>query len=282
MFDLLKLIVMDQKLQEIKSLFRDERLQLAHNLIGQLDSNYNASENPEVEIIKADLNLANDCLELLSDLDSWDLIKQTEEIATFSKGSNTEFIVRAEMIANSSMLPILALFSEVQLLKEWVPILRDAECLSQPTKFRRIIQYKFKLPWPANDMDMVVSAVGIPIPDNKSALIILKSLDTMSEFLGVSIPHPEGTRLTLTIGCLNLTYLEPDKTQVSLIAKSNPHMPIIPIQLINYATKHGVYYFMEAVRKKAEDFKGSVFEELVINNPDYYQEIKERIEGITK
>ena len=209
------------------------------------------------------------------------MVKQTDDIATFAKGSSTEFIIRAEMIANSPMLPVLALFSEAQLLKEWVPILKDAECLSQPTKFRRVIQYKFKLPWPANDMDMVVSAVGIPIPENNSVLIVLRSLDTVSEFLGVNIPSPEGPRLTLTIGCLNLTYLGPEQTQLSLIAKSNPHMPIIPIQLINYATKHGVYYFMEAVRNKANNFRGSVFEDLVNANPQYYQELRDRISGIS-
>ena len=269
---------MESKLEEIKSLFRDERLKQAHDLITQLEPSDPQSTIPEINIIKEDLLLANECLELLADLDSWEIVKQTGDIATFAKGSSTEFIVRAEMIANSPMLPILAIFSEVQLLKDWVPILKDAVCLSQPTKFRRIIQYKFKLPWPANDMDMVVSAVGIPIPENNSILIILRSLDAVSDILDVSIPRPEGSRLTLTIGCLNLTYLGPEQTQVSLIAKSNPHMPIIPIQLINYATKHGVYYFMEAVRDKANQFSGSVFEELVRNNPEYYQEIKDRIQ----
>jgi hypothetical protein len=272
---------MEEKLLEIKELFKNERLSNAFELISQLQGEYDKSQNPEVDIIKADLELANECLSLLADLESWTLVKQTEEIATFTKGSSSEFIIRAEMIADSPMLPILALFSEVHLLKEWVPILKDATCLSQPTKFRRIIQYKYNLPWPANDMDMVVTAVGIPIMDNNSALIVLRSLDSFSEFLGVDIPKPEGPRLTLTIGCLNLTYLGPEKTQVSLIAKSNPHMPIIPIQLINYATKHGVYYFMEAVRNKANAFRGSVFEQLVEANPSYYQEIRDRIQGIS-
>lgn len=268
---------MESKFDEILSLFRDERLMQAHQLITQLNLSPDDPAIPEIKVIEEDLKLANDCLELLADMDSWELVKQTGEIATFSKGSNTEFIVRAEMIANSPMLPILALFSEVQLLKDWVPILKDAECLAQPTKFRRIIQYKFKLPWPANDMDMVVSAVGIPIPENNSALIILRSLDTVNDILGVDIPRAEGTRLTLTIGCLNLTYLGPEETQVSLIAKSNPHMSIIPSGLINYATKHGVYYFMEAVKNKANAFKDSVFEDLVKANPGYYQEINDRI-----
>ena len=183
------------------------------------------------------------------------------------------------MIANSPMLPILALFSEVQHLAEWVPILKEASCLSTPTKFRRIIQFKFNLPWPANDMDMVVSAVGIPIPENKSALIVLRSLDNTTEMLGTTIPPPSGKRLTLTIGCLNLTYLTEDQTQISLIARSNPHMPVIPIQLINYATKHGIYYFMEGVRNKANAYKGGIFEQLVDANPQYYHDLRDRIEN---
>jgi hypothetical protein len=272
---------MENTLQQIRQLFVEERLGRAHELIQNLAKDCDTTAYPEVEVVQADLALADECLTLLADLDSWTLVKQTDNIATFTKGSSTEFIVRGEMLVDCSMLPILALFSEVQLLKDWVPILKDASCLATPTKFRRIIQYKFNLPWPANDMDMVVSAVGIPIPENNSVLIVLRSLDTVSEILGVEVPRAEGRRLTLTIGCLNLTFLGPESTQVSLIAKSNPHMPIIPIQLVNYATKHGVYYFMDAVKNKAKGFEGSPFEELVRNNPQYYQELRERIQGLS-
>lgn len=271
---------MSEKLAAIKELFKDERLSQAYNLITEL-GDYNPAENLEIEVIKEDMNLANECLSLLADLESWELVKQTEDIATFSKGSNTEFIVRSEMLVNSPMLNILALFSEVHLLKTWVKILDDATCLATPSKFRRIIQYKFNLPWPANNMDCVVSAVGIPIPDNNSVLIVLRSLDSVSHFLDLPIPRAEGIRLTLTIGCLNLTYLGPNQTQVSLIAKSNPHMPIIPSQLINYATKFGIYYFMEGVKNKALNFAGSEFEQLMLANPSYYKDLKDRIDGLS-
>ena len=271
---------MSEKLAEIRELFKDERLTQASKLIQELGE-YSASEIPEIDIIKEDISLANDCLTLLADLESWTLVKQTEEIATFYKGSDSEFIVRSEMLVNAPMLNILAIFSEVHLLKTWVKILKDATCLATPSKFRRIIQYKYDLPWPANNMDMVVSAVGIPIPENNSVLIVLRSLDAVSQFLDIPIPQPEGIRLTLTIGCLNLTHLGPDQTQVSLIAKSNPHMPIIPVQLINYATKFGIYQFMESVKNKAQNIEGSEFEVLMQSNPSYYKDLKERIDNIS-
>jgi hypothetical protein len=272
---------MSEKLSQIKDLFKDERLAQAYSLINEV-GDYNPQDAPEIDVIKADMSLADECLSLLADLESWELVKQSEDIATFSKGSSSEFIVRSEMLVNSPMLNILALFSEVHLLKTWVKILEDASCLATPSKFRRIIQYKFDLPWPANNMDMVVSAVGIPIPENNSVLIVLRSLDTVEQFLDVAIPKPTGTRLTLTIGCLNLTYLGPEQTQVSLIAKSNPHMSIIPSQLINYATKFGIYYFMEGVKNKTLGFAGSEFEKLMLANPSYYKDLKERIDGLNR
>lgn len=271
---------MSENLLLIKELFRDERLAQAHKLILELED-YSEAENPEIEVIKADISLANECLELLADLESWTSVKQTEDIATFCKGSDSEFIVRSEMLIDCPILNILVIFSEVQLLKTWVKILTDASCLGTPSKFRRIIQYKFDLPWPANNMDMVVSAVGIPIPENNSVLIVLRSLDTVSSLLDIQIPRPEGIRLTLTIGCLNLTYLGPNRTQVSLIAKSNPHLPIIPVQLINYATKFGIYHFMESVKNKAMNIAGSEFEVLMNANPSYYKDLKDRVDNIS-
>lgn len=61
---------MDEKLLKIKELFNDDRLQRAHNLISELKTAYDPALVPEISIIQEDLALANDCLELLADLDS--------------------------------------------------------------------------------------------------------------------------------------------------------------------------------------------------------------------
>ena len=127
---------------------------------------------------------------------------------------------------------------------------------------------------------MVVSAVGIPIPENNSVLILLKSINTPT-YLDIPIPDPESIRMNLLIGCLNINYISNNETQISLIAKCDPKLALIPQAIINYATKHGVFYFMEAIRKKCDEYTGSQHEELVNAHPEYYEEIRKRISNLS-
>lgn len=228
-----------------------------------------------VRVIKEDIQLANQCLELLGDMDGWNLVKESEDIATFTKGSNDEFMVRAEMLLKHSVFPVLALFSETQFLSEWVPILDDARILGTPSMFRRIIHYFFKLPWPIENRDAVVSAAAIPIPENKSVLIVLKSIER-PEYMEVAIPETNTVRMTIKQACLNITYVSEEETQISLIARCDVKLALIPISVVNFATKHGVFYFMQQVRKMSDEYKGSKYEELVETKPQYYGEIKNR------
>ena len=209
-------------------------------------------------------------------MDEWELIKQSEDIATFTKTNTTQFMVRAEMLLNHPVFPVLALFSECQLLHEWVPILQDAKVLGTPSKFRRVIQYFMKLPWPVDNRDMVVSAVGIPIPQNKCVLIVLKSIERPS-YMDIEVPPPEHVRVELNVACLNVTYVSANETQISMIAGCDPKLALVPDVVINYATKHGVFYFMEAIKKMCDQYTGSQHEQLVNANPGYYQEIRDRI-----
>ena len=62
---------MEKKYQDIKRLFVEERLNEAFNIISTLETSpIVQSEYPEIDIIKKDIELANECLELLADLDS--------------------------------------------------------------------------------------------------------------------------------------------------------------------------------------------------------------------
>jgi hypothetical protein len=213
-------------------------------------------------------------------MDDWVPVKESEDIAIFTKGNSSEFMVRAEMRMNHTIFPVLSLFSECQLLHEWVPILENATVLATPSKFRRIIQYFLKLPWPIENRDAVVSAVGIPIPDNNSVLILLKSIENPS-YLGTEIPQTQSVRMNISEACLHVHAASETETQISLVARCDVKLALIPIALVNYAVKHGVFFFMRSVREKCDEYQGSQFEELVNSKPEYYEEIRRRINQLT-
>ncbi|OMJ65753.1 hypothetical protein SteCoe_37673 [Stentor coeruleus] len=269
---------MENYISEIQSLFQQERLRDAGSVIKRFEEDFpeEAKENELARIIKQDLSLADQCLHLLGDMDDWTLVKQSENIATFTKGNSSDFMVRAEMTMKHSIFPILALFSECQLLNEWVPILEDAKVIGSPSKFRRLIQYFLKMPWPIENRDAVVSAVGIPIQENRSILIVLKSIDE-NNYLSFPIPETNSTRIDINPACLNIHQIESNEVQISLVARVDVKLALIPVAIVNYAAKHGVFYFMNAVKEMCDEYSGSKYEELVRSKPEYYQEIRRRL-----
>jgi hypothetical protein len=271
-------------IEEVKALFYDDYFIEAHDKITTMESEFKDDSEflsrlnsiEEVTILKDSLNGANSCLELLADLDSWELVKDEEDIATFTKSGSNQFIVRAEMIVEAPIFSILSLFSEIDLISSWVEVIEHSTMLAQPTSFTRLLWYRMNLPWPCSDRDIVVSAIGIPIPENRSVLINIKSVKTPT-FLNTSIPAPAGNdiRIDMSVGCINLMILEPGVTQVSLISHSDPHLAFLPQPLINFGTKHGIFFFMRMLREKAKNFKGSEFERRVSEKSDYYKKIED-------
>lgn len=73
----------------------------------------------EFSRIKQDAEDIQQALEMLADNDTWDLVDDANGIKTFSKGTGNEFFVRGEMTLHTPIFPILALFSEVDLIPTW-------------------------------------------------------------------------------------------------------------------------------------------------------------------
>jgi hypothetical protein len=217
-------------------------------------------------------------MELLSDLVSWTQVHQDNSIATFSKGSGNEFFVRAELQMHQPMYPLFALFSEVDLFPEWISVIKSADILCNPTPYRRLLRLRFDMPWPVTNREAVVSVIGIPVPYNKSALLVIRSADG-SRYLNFSIPDPlEGDeRIDISICCVNIVYDGPEDTHLSLIVRSDPKIAMMPQFLINFATKHVMYYLMDTIREKVKNYSGSEYERRVKQNPDYYNTFFEKL-----
>ena len=278
----------EQRVADIKGLFREDLISEAKDAIESLEAELSPSQRasflstPEVALLKGDIALAMQSLELLSDLDSWELVNDTEEIATFYRGSGTEFFVRAEMIMNQPMFPALALFSEIDLLSSWITVLKRVEVVSDVTNYRKVLRYALDIPWPASDRYILVSAVGIAIRQNKSAMIVFKDVEGDS-YLGAPMPPPEpGTvRANVEIGCINIMMLSPEQTQVSFIVKCDPQVALIPHSLLNFAEKKVVFFLLQMIRQKCKEYPGSEYERRVSVRTDYYELLRSRLEKYT-
>lgn len=275
---------MEPSIQEIKDLFYADKLTEAYKKLRDLETSRSGDSEflnllnsvEEFSILREDLLEADRCLELLGDLDSWTSVKETENIAIFSKRSDNDFIVRAEMLLDQPIFPILSVCNEIDLLPEWIQVVKSVELIRNVTNFRKLLWYKFNIPWPASNRDLVINACGIPIPDNKSIMLLLRGIETES-FLGTPIPPPDkgDVRVTMKTGVLNFMKLSDTQTQMSFLSHSDPHVTLVPESLMNWCTQTGIFYFIKSMEDKANAFKGSVYEERVNANPQFYSNISE-------
>ena len=242
----------------------------------------------EVRVAKRNLRDAQTCLDMLSDYESWTPVREENGIATFCKGDGEEYFVRAEMMVGQGLFPVTALFSEVDLFSHMYPLarlpeLRQAGVIFAPSKFRQIIKYRLSLPWPIEERQMLLECVGIPIVHAKSILIVFRTPPEAS-YLGFTIPHigSEEHRIDVPLGCINILYIDPNTSLVTIIDRANAYIvmspqPLVPQNVINFGTKHIVYYMMKRIRECSESYEGSEYEQRVQDNPQYYAEIQRRI-----
>lgn len=275
---------MESSIQEIKDLFYADKLQEAYKKLRDLESVHSSdpeyltalSQNEEISILREDLLEADRCLELLGDLDSWVSVKETENVAIFTKRSENDFIVRAEMLLDQPIFPILSVCNEIDLLPDWIQVVKSVQLLKSVSTFRKLLWYKFNIPWPASNRDLVVNAFGIPIPDNNSIMLILRGIE-IETFLGTPIPPPDkgDVRVTMKTGVLNFMKLSDTQTQMSFLSHSDPHVTLVPESLMNWCTQTGIFYFIKSMEDKTKAFAGSVYEERVNANPQFYESISE-------
>lgn len=122
---------------------------------------------------------------------------------------NNTFYCRAEMEMQVSIIPVLAIFNELDLMCNWVRMIDFIRALDEPTLFRRLIQFRFKAPWPVKDREAILQGIGIPFKEDQSAIIMMKSYNK-DNFLGIPIPECEEgvVRVDVDIGFLHVRFID--------------------------------------------------------------------------
>ena len=106
-----------------------------------------------------------------------------------------------------------------------------------------------------------------------------------NEYLGQDIiPKPQRgeTRMRVIIGCINVEYVNESESKLTFLTSADGNIVIfiqrfLPQFLINFGTKHIMYYIMQELRTKIAEVKGSVYEERMNQKPEYYDYIQKTI-----
>jgi hypothetical protein len=272
-------------LSKITALFQAEYLPEAFLALQSLGKCYTEQQYPEMEwdseelrVLRQDVVYANSCLAMLADFDAWEMVREEDDIAIFTKGSTNEFLIRSEMLMPHSAFSLLAVFSEVDLLPTWIDVIAGAEEVARPSTFRRINHFTMKLPWPLSNRDMVVACAGIPMPQNKSVLLLIRDVGDLPSFMGHTIPPPTqgNVRMKIHHCCVNVMQVAEAQTQVSFMFRADPKIALLPSEVRKWGSKQAIFAFMRSMREQCARFAGSEYERRVAKNPDYYNELRSR------
>jgi hypothetical protein len=109
------------KIEQAVRLVREDKFQDAYYIVSEIEEDhYDVIEQfEELRRLRRDVRELENSLDLLHDIDSWSLVTNEDNIATFSRGSGSEFFVRGEMTMNQPVFPVMALFSEIDLIPQW-------------------------------------------------------------------------------------------------------------------------------------------------------------------
>jgi len=197
-----------------------------------------------------------------------------------SKGSGNQFLTRATVLINSPIFPVLSLLSEIDLVPTWVDVLKEVHVLAEPTQTRKFALYNFWFPWPLSDRECMLEFVAIPVAAEKAACIVMRTPKSNSYMNSEIPPVADGKkRMTMNIGCLYAQSLSPTQSRIVFIAQVNPNISFLPGWLINFGTKHIMYYLMDTLRNKIMNFNGSIYETRVNERRGYYEFLERIIEA---
>ncbi|CAG9311953.1 unnamed protein product [Blepharisma stoltei] len=273
-------------LEEFKAAFYSDDVECQLRVHEKLENHYHHHPNlrkisqkcAEYQKFLEEIDCYDMCLELLLNND-WDLEYEGNDILVESRGSGADFVSRASLLINASILPTLSVITETDLLSTWVQVLNGVEIIAEPTNSRKLGFYNFWFPWPLSDRQCVLEFSAYPVRSEQGVLIMMKTPET-SKYLGAEIPAAaEGlARMNIPIGGVFVQYISPILTKVVIVVQANGNISSVPDWLFNFGTKRIMYYLMDALRNQVLNFQGSIYERRVAEREEYYRFICQYIQ----
>ena len=180
-------------------------------------------------------------------VDGWTLVKTENGIQVFVRKTPGSAFHEFKGIAvvNSRIEVVGEVLRDVPYYTQWLPDCTQATILEKSDKNNLVIYYAQKLPWPADNRDVVLCAKTML--DYKKGIFTI----TMETVNNRKCPLKEGyTRMAEMKGLYLLEYIDREHTRVSYIVKADPGGSL-PSSVVNASSKDIPYNTLSAIKKIA-------------------------------
>jgi hypothetical protein len=248
---------------------------ILQELLMQLDS----SHNKDVELIEQEATESRFLLSSLTGEADWIVAREGQEdgITTCYKhvDGSSLYSVRVQGVVEEPLFNVISIFFEADLYPQWVPTMDRAYELKRLSRYRKLAQFSYKLPWPLARRDIFCYGYGVDIAEQNAILVVVRSVD--GSYGDIQIPEPDPGTVRMDVKYAGFLFRAIDKstTHVSVISCTDPKMSV-PYFLQNYGLKKVAHRILLTVRKFASSVAGSEYEERMNSDKYVYDDLRRR------
>lgn len=129
---------------------------------------------------REDIELKNIFFSELSHLkDTWSCYADLPDRQVYTKteqGLNHMSVFYRFKVPTNMFFP-LALLSEVDLFKEWIPSVLKSEILENKSDFRKIVHVQRQFPFPLSNRELIICASAMLVKERRGAMVMLRSMN---------------------------------------------------------------------------------------------------------
>mmetsp|Transcript_11028 Transcript_11028/g.17720 ORF Transcript_11028/g.17720 Transcript_11028/m.17720 type:complete len:335 (+) Transcript_11028:26-1030(+) len=290
------------KLQLIRSLHLEcvhyEALDEIHKLEEYIKQKYDTKLlhslhlHPRIQSIHTEIAAADNMLRLMtSSEDDWKLVKNDGQWTTeFKQETNTAYhSFRLKGIGKVQMINVLAIFYEMDLIQNWMPLCKETYQIQQLSLYCKCGYVRVGAFWPFQDREVVLFGYGVDdLKRNNKLLICFDSnvephRDILQKF-GIKLPEKVNNRvrIDIKIGGILLEKVENDlnATKISLLWNVDPGVAV-PASLLNWMVGQFAGKLLGSIVNSANSIvNDEKYQERFVRNEEFYGSVTKKLQAM--
>jgi len=290
-----------RKLQRIRSLHLEcvhyEALDEIHKLEHYIRQKYDEKlllslhQHPRIRLIHTQIAVADNMLRLMtSSEDDWKLVKNDGQWTTEYKreADTASHSFRLCGIGRVQMINVLAIFYEMDLIQNWMPLSKESYEIQQLSLYCKCGYVRVGACWPIQDRELVLFGLGFDdLKQNNKFLVCFDSnvephRHVLHKF-GIKLPEKphNRVRMDIKIGGMLLEKVENDMnaTKISFVWNIDPGVPL-PASLLNRVVGQMAGKLLGSIVNGANAIvNDEKYVERFASNQEFYDSISKKLEA---
>jgi len=233
-------------------------------------------ENLAVKTAYDDMELIERCQDALRVILNQTPDRSSNNIESwFTHESNLNTItIGAKTIMNCSLIKILAVLSEVDLISKFVSRIESITKLKEYSFCRWMVRICLNMPVTFTNREIIAMGFGYLDPKDNTILMPFRSVnDEYYKFLQPPAEDPNYVRIEIIFGFFRIKYIDEQTIEVINCYNVDPKVPVIPWFLLNTFIREISYYIMEDFKNQIENVDFSIYEERINKNRVFYDHL---------